>query len=124
MFSLRHIYVHALEPLPPGDSRFAVKYIIIISSRKLQLLHAHRDVPGSASVCADDVLMSHMLTLEWEILCCDICIVSTITPTVLTQESVAASPLASAFAQCLFTQPSALFTWREMNVAHLRTLRE
>ena len=45
--------------------------------------------------------MSHVLTLEWEILCSDICILSTVTPAVLAKESVAANPLASAFAHCL-----------------------
>jgi hypothetical protein len=28
--SLFHTQVHALQPLPPGDSPFVVKYIIII----------------------------------------------------------------------------------------------
>jgi len=30
LWSLVHIYVHAFEPLPLGDSPFGVKYIIII----------------------------------------------------------------------------------------------
>jgi hypothetical protein len=73
---------------------------IVISSLKLQLLHAHRDVPESVTVCADEVLMSDVLKLECYVL--DLCRVHDNFTTLLAKEIVAASPLASTFAHCLF----------------------
>jgi hypothetical protein len=40
-----------------------------------------------------------VLTFEWQMLWCDIRIVVTVTPASLAKETVAASPLASPFAQ-------------------------